>query len=288
MADDSPPDHSDDATVRRTSDWVAAVRAAEYSQPDRFVDDPYAGLLADEEAVATVARLQELGAPVELAIIRGRLGDEALRRALAAGIDQAVCLGAGSDTRAWRAGLPAQFHYFEVDLPGQSAAKARLLDAAAARPTCHWHPVEADLRGGWSQPLLAAGLRTDRPVHWFAEGVVPYLSVPAAEELFRTVSELSAPGSTVVCDLLESAAFTHPPYRPFLDEFAALGLVIIPHDELDRWLVAAGWQARVYRVADLAAGTHPLVRQPLPKRLNVEQAGLGYLFATRLVGRGGG
>jgi methyltransferase (TIGR00027 family) len=258
--------------VRRTGDWCAAARAEEYALPDRFLDDPYAALLADDATVATLRELRRLGAPVELVVLRGRLGDEALRRAVAHGTGQAVCLGAGSDTRAWRARLPARFRYFEVDLPGRSRAKARLIDATiGAQPTCHWRPVEADLRGDWPAALRAAGLRTDEPVHWILEGVTFYLPAVAAEELVRAVSELSAPGSTVVGDVLGSTVFTHPPYRPFLDRMAALGWVVTPHDRFGEWLTARGWQARGYRITDLVAGRHPLLPAPPPRRFDIDQ-----------------
>lgn len=278
----SPATGPAEAGVRRTSDWVAAVRAEEYRLPDRFIADPYAEMLIDAEAVATMQQLRELGGPAELIPLRGRLGDEALRHAVAAGTRQAVCLGAGADTRAWRLGLPGDFSYFEVDLPGQSSAKARQLAVTAgARPSCRWYPVEADVRAAWPDALAAAGMRVDLPVLWIIEGLVFYLASPEARELVRVLGIRSAPGSAVVGDVLDSALFAHPLYQPFLAQMAALGIVLTPHDEFVQWLQAAGWRAQVYRIDDLAAGAHPLLREPLPERLHVAQPGVGYFFGTR-------
>ncbi|UUN28873.1 SAM-dependent methyltransferase [Streptomyces sp. FIT100] len=267
--------------VQRTGDWLAGIRAEEHKRPDRFLQDPFAALLAGPEGIAMAETFRRLGLPVEIAIIRGRLGDEALRRAVAQGISQAVNLGAGSDTRAWRLRLPTDFRYIEVDLPHLLAAKATTLERAAGSPDCIWQCADADLRRSWRGAVTECGLRQDRPTLWIIEGVLPYLPEDVYAQLVREIGELSASGSMVVADAVDRDFLTHSGHRELLDWMRSLGIEVHALDDPPTELSHAGWSTDAFGGTDIAAGFHPLLPGGLPPRLAVPQVGYVYLWATR-------
>ena len=68
--------------------------------------------------------------------LRTRFYDDLLVAAARHGVRQAVLLGAGLDTRAFRIELPAGFHIYEVDRGGVLRYKQRVLEDQAAEPRC--------------------------------------------------------------------------------------------------------------------------------------------------------
>jgi methyltransferase (TIGR00027 family) len=273
-----------EAPYVQTADWVAAIRAAELTQPDPFVHDPYAPLLANEQARENAEMLRQLGAPADCAIIRGRLGDEALRYAVARGVRQVVSLGAGAETRAFRAEVPADLHYFEVDRPGIVTAKEPVLRAAGALPKCQRTVVEVDLQSEWGPRLTAAGLRTDRPALWILDGLLPYFSLPAQQLLLRRIDALSSPESVLVADVIDPSFLEQPGNQGFLTYVSEAGIQIFAADDSGEGLRALGWSVSAYSVPDLLAGHHPLLDDPIPSRLSNPRPGYSFLFGIRPTG----
>jgi methyltransferase (TIGR00027 family) len=267
-------------SLQQTADWLAAIRAEELSQPDPFQHDPYAALLATKQAHEAADALRQLDAPLSCAIIRGRLGDEALRHALAEGIRQVVSLGAGAETRAFRQDLPADLDYFEVDLPGTVTAKEQILRAAGIQPACRRIAVETDIRSDWSIHLAAAGLRTDRPTLWTVEGLLPYLYPPDRDALMYRINAVSRPGSALTGDTVLPVFLQHPDHQRFLTYMYAKGIRPIATDDPAGWLQTHGWAAHAYLLSDLIAGEHPLLDDPIPPRLRTAYPGFCYLHAT--------
>jgi len=156
---------------------------------------------------------------------------------------QAVCLGAGMDTRPWRGLAGAgRLAWFEVDAPHVLAAKAAALRAAAAEAP-PWDGqagavrLEAGSSGGgggggpaasWAFPLtvrsyaaLAADLGApgwgDRlvrscaydpaaPTLFLAEGLVMYLSAAGVGCLLTEAAAVAAPGSVLAVVAATEAA----------------------------------------------------------------------------------
>jgi methyltransferase (TIGR00027 family) len=132
------------------------------------------------------------------AIARTRLIDDLLREALADGLDQAVLLGAGFDSRAYRlAGIEAA-RVFEVDHPDTLARKKTRLMEILGRLPAHvsFVPVDFD-RQDLAAALGAAGFRPDARSFFVWEGVTNYLSERAVDDTLRFVGE-TAPGSGLV------------------------------------------------------------------------------------------
>ncbi|MGR7003472.1 class I SAM-dependent methyltransferase [Yinghuangia aomiensis] len=205
-----------DDAVQRTSDWMAVVRDDEHRRADAYLRDPYARLLRTAVAEEQVAYQIGLGAPVGVVVGRGRFGDAAVERGVAAGVRQLVLLGAGSDARCWRLALPSDLTAYEVDLPGQLDAKERAFEAAGLVPSAPRRRVDADLRGDWAAALAAAGHDAGRPTVWIAEGLFYYLDRGDSIELLSEIGRLSAAGSRVVFDVPHPAFARDPAKSAFL------------------------------------------------------------------------
>ncbi len=252
-------------SVMLTSDWMAVIRSRERDQADAYLDDPCAAAFVTAESEASYDEIRSKGLPSEVVPIRGRLGDQTL---IESGVRQAVCLGSGTDSRAYRLPLDQGFSYFEVDLPGQLAGKSELLGAAGFAARCRVEVVEADLRDdGWTAALLAAGFDPEQPVHWIAEGLFYYLTKPQARALAEAMSEMSATGSCFTFDGPHDRFLTDPARQDFLRRMGELGSPFVGsfHDPVE-WLAPYGWQAQATLHGDIAEGRCDWL-PPLPDRL---------------------
>jgi leucine carboxyl methyltransferase len=118
----------------RTAEFVALFRALEsrLSADQRLFDDPYAHAFLGTRlrAVLALARVPVTGRLLIEAIDRGwpgarvsvvvrtRFIDDALKEALADGIDQVAIIGSGFDTRPYRVPGAERAQIFEIDTPG--------------------------------------------------------------------------------------------------------------------------------------------------------------------------
>jgi methyltransferase (TIGR00027 family) len=103
-----------------------------------------------------------------------------------------VLLAAGLDTRAYRLSWSRGVHAYELDLPEVLGFKETVLTKCAAVPRCDRKVVPVDLRKDWTVPLTKAGLGTDEPTAWLAEGLFTYLTARESTDLLTRVGELSA------------------------------------------------------------------------------------------------
>jgi methyltransferase (TIGR00027 family) len=208
----------------RSAEHVALFRALESARRQRRIfDDPYAvKFLPDRyRLVAWLARVPRVGQRVERyidehwpagprasAVVRTRLIDDLIGDALTDGARQALLLGAGYDSRAYRIPSMAAARVFEVDHPATQATKRRLIRA-------HVHPdrrahvtfvpvdlVNDDLGGALRQAGFAWLERT--VVVW--EGVTNYLTAPAVDATLRHLAGMTASGSRVIFTYIDRAA----------------------------------------------------------------------------------
>src|SRR5688500_2164649 len=99
----------------RTARMVAAFRAWGSARANAIVRDPYAAALGGDEGEADAQVYLRAHPHVEVYMaVRTAFLDDAVRVAIADGIDQAVILGAGYDTRAARL-ANGRTRFFEVD-----------------------------------------------------------------------------------------------------------------------------------------------------------------------------
>lgn len=123
---------------------------------------------------------------------RTRFFDQLVLDAFEAGCTQAVIVGAGYDTRAWRLARPG-VRFFEVDHPATQRRKQRL--AAPGRVTF----VPVDLRSDPLDDVLStAGLATDRTSVFLLEGLTMYLTADVTRTVLSALAKVAAPGSRLV------------------------------------------------------------------------------------------
>jgi methyltransferase (TIGR00027 family) len=196
-------------TVADTAYAIAHVRAAEAKYPaeERLFDDPYAAIFdaAGEHARSGTELFLSLPFLADGVRIRTRFIDDAVRDALAAGIDQLVILGTGFDARALR--LPEVgargVRAFEVDFPHMLAKKRELLTRAGVSLPASIAYVGSD----FTEPefdvhltaeLEVAGLRRDARAVVLWEGVIGYIDDATIDRTLGFVARLTAKGSRLV------------------------------------------------------------------------------------------
>ncbi|MFE0155351.1 class I SAM-dependent methyltransferase [Nonomuraea sp. NPDC059007] len=250
--------------VKLTSDWMAVLRAREHAQPDAYLDDPCAAVFVTPASEAGVDTVRADALPSAVVPLRARLGDLTL---LSSGVRQAVCLGSGTDARAYRLPVEPSLVYYEVDLPGQLDGKAELLAAAGFGARCDVRVVEADLRLDWAPALVAAGFSVSEPACWIADGLFYYLTPAQTHAVLDSVSALAAPGSWLTFDVPHELFLRDPVMQPFLREMALRGVPFVGALRDPAGLLARhGWSASAALHREIAAGACRWL-PPLPRRL---------------------
>jgi methyltransferase (TIGR00027 family) len=111
-----------------------------------------------------------------------------------------VILASGLDARAYRLAWPADMTVFEIDQPRVIEFKSTTLAGLRAAPTADLRTVSIDLRHDWPAALRDAGLDSDRPTAWIAEGLFGYLPPDAQDRLLDNITALSADASRLATD----------------------------------------------------------------------------------------
>jgi len=193
-----------------TALMAAAARAAHLIVDDepRIFADPLAAVLLGDQADELVSyhtlhgtHPVLSGARAQVAC-RGRYAEDALARAVAAGVSQYVILGAGLDSFAYRGGLAGRLRVFEVDHPASQDFKRSALRAADIPVPGNVRFVPADLvTGSLGQCLNAAGFDASVPavIAWL--GVTMYLTAEAVAATMTAVGGF-APGSELIADYM--------------------------------------------------------------------------------------
>ncbi|MFC9896113.1 SAM-dependent methyltransferase [Nocardia sp. NPDC127579] len=243
--------------VAVTALGVALIRARESARADRLYDDPPAQVFAtaaragfDDDHWTGLHRLADQFYPGRTVAVR--LVDDRIQAAADAGIRQFVLLGAGLDTRAYRMRLPADLRLFEIDLPELFAFKEPVL--AAARPICDRRVVIADLRADWRKNLLDNGFQPDTPTCWIDEGTLGSPAQDWAQQVIRTLTELSAPGSCFDVSRFD-VDHTSAPYRELRNLVSGTATPPAPEPPFDPepWLDSLGWNTEFRRWTDMVA-----------------------------------
>lgn len=211
-----------DRDASLTAQTCAVQRAAESMQPPdrRLLDDPdsalfagrYEPLLARPVIARTWLRFLDSYLPglhIYL-VLRVRYTDDVLQKAISAGMDQIVLLGAGFDTTSLRtSGTASGPAIFEVDAPTTQREKRRLLESAnrAVGPRVGWVPCDFE-HDRLPERLDQAGFDPTRPcvVVWI--GVSVYLTRAAIGQTLADLAGICAPGSLLVTDFGDPETIT--------------------------------------------------------------------------------
>ncbi|MET0702931.1 MAG: SAM-dependent methyltransferase [Mycobacterium sp.] len=203
------------SSVGATATAVAASRAMASKGPDAMLDDPFAeplvravGLdpfvrMLDGESLGAAEGQLNVQAMNEQITVRTRFFDDFFLAAAAAGIQQAVILAAGLDTRAYRLSWPTGTVVYEVDQPQVIEFKTTTLAGLNAAPAATRRTVAVDLRDDWPAALTDAGFDPSAPTAWIAEGLLIYLPPEAQDRLFDNITALSAPGSRLATEHMD-------------------------------------------------------------------------------------
>jgi methyltransferase (TIGR00027 family) len=195
----------------RTALSAARHRAAhQVLEGGEILADPLAlrilGLPADELADAPRRGLRLFIAA------RSRFAEDALAAAVRRGVRQAVVLGAGLDTFAYRNPHPS-LRVIEVDHPATQAWKRDRLAAAGIAV-----PASVSYAGvDFEKETLE--LKLDGPAFFFWLGVVPYLTAAGFAETLGFVA--AGEGNEVVFDYAQSPARMPAERRAALEDRAA-------------------------------------------------------------------
>src|SRR3979409_1182042 len=84
-------------------------------------------------------------------------------------------------------------------VPRQTTSEASKL-AYSTAPSAELRTVSVDLRHDWPAALRDAGLDSDRPTAWIAEGLFGYLPPQAQDRLLDNITALSADGSRLATE----------------------------------------------------------------------------------------
>ncbi|MGH9720017.1 MAG: SAM-dependent methyltransferase, partial [Bryobacteraceae bacterium] len=190
--------HDPDPSVRNP-DWLA----------ERFLGAEERALLPDLPLMLGVTKdyrealkdkLKAFAVPGQ--IVRTRIIDEQLEKAILAGATQVVILGAGFDSRAYRfRQLLRNVKVFEVDYgPTQEYKKRRVHEVLGTTPpNLVYAPIDFT-REKLGAVLRKRGYRPDRKSFFIWEGVTMYIPEEAVRETLQFIARDSAPASSVVFD----------------------------------------------------------------------------------------
>src|SRR6476659_6969568 len=200
-------------SVGATALGIAWARSQESTSECPLYTDPYAQVFIDE-AIARGWELPQRHLAERIRSISGYAAsrtkwfDEFFIAAGAGGIEQAVILAAGLDTRAWRLPWVDGSVVYEIDQPQVLEFKTQTLAGHDARPAVsRYVAVPVDLRQDWPKALREAGFDPSEPTAWAAEGLLPYLPADGQDLLFERINELSARGSRIGVESFSAGFF---------------------------------------------------------------------------------
>lgn len=279
---------------------LAAARAAATSRG--LITDPFAAPLVHKVGLEFCIRVadgdldisrlgKDGGFPrlAEFSAARTKFFDAFFTDAARGGIRQAVILGSGLDTRAYRLWWPAETAVYEVDHPPVVDFKTTTMRGWGAAPSVDRRAVGVDLRGDWPAALQRVGFDATAPTAWVIEGLlVWYVPSDAQNRLLDGVTALSAPGSRLAAD------HAVPPNRPqavhhesLVERWRRRGLSLTgpgpfysgEHTDVVRHLTESGWVTVESGIAELFAAAR--LPRLTSRELDGAPAVIRYVAATR-------
>ena len=207
----------------------------------RIFPDPLAVRILGMDAQSVARRAEENPTARRMRLfiaVRTRFAEDALAVSFENGVRQAVVLGAGLDTYAYRNPFGERLRIFEVDHPATQAWKQELLrDAAIPAPGwLAYVPVDFEHETP-AERLAAAGFDRTQQTFLTWLGVVPYLKEEAVWSTLAFIAGLPS-GAQVVFDYSDPPASLTPEGRAHHDRrarrLADLGEAWVTYFEAER------------------------------------------------------
>jgi methyltransferase (TIGR00027 family) len=257
------------SSVGLTALAVAAARSIETHRRDPLVQDPFAEDLVQAASPPMPMPTRPItpgGKDPEYERLwthmadriglRTRFFDQFFEQSIQSGVTQAVILGSGLDTRAFRMQWPQGFPVFEIDQPQVVDFKDQVLDDSGTRPRCERHCVRVDLRDDWASALTQAGFDASQPTAWLAEGLLAYLPRDAEQRLLETIHHSSAPGSRVSLDSRSGRRWRDSALVSMMSQYVGVDARTLLHNDErtapDTTLAALGWTTTRNTITELA------------------------------------
>ena len=262
------------SSVGATATMVAAARAMASQGPNPLINDPLADPLVRAVGLDPFVRIIDgefdfdddpmlnRKTRTEQMAVRTMFFDDFFLDAAKAGVQQAVILASGLDTRAYRLQWPAGTVVYEVDQPQVIAFKTNTLADLGAAPTAERRAVAIDLRDDWPTALRQSGFDVTQPSAWSAEGLLPYLPPEAQDRLFDNIAALSAPGSRLATEHVpDPNAFTKERVQRITERWQRAGFDLNAADLFYQgersvvvdYLTNHGWRVTAHPVKELYA-----------------------------------
>ena len=122
--------------------------------------------------------------------------------------------------------------------------KETVLRSLGARGVCERRVIRKDLTGSWKEALVETGFDPTRPSCFLLEGFLFYLSNETATEIIDSVTLLSAPGTRLGFDVMNSEMLTSPYTKAWVEMQAQSGAPWIgTMDDPESFLSSRGWIA---------------------------------------------
>ncbi len=155
--------------------------------------------------------LMQSGASAPIVLGRARYAEELLKQAMEQGARQYVMLGAGLDTFAFRhPELLADMQLFELDHQGTQAHKRRRLEELEWEISNNLYFIPVDFtRTSLIDVLRESAFDPQVPAFFSWLGVTYYLTQSEVMATLRDIAAISAPGSSVVFDYLDTDAYVY-------------------------------------------------------------------------------
>jgi methyltransferase (TIGR00027 family) len=226
----------------RTAHFVALGRAVADTGLSHIAGfrDPTARIFLNEKGKKSLEKIERAargkgGMSLEMArvmadliALRTAAIDDAVRHAIAGGVNQLVILGAGYDGRAWRMPELASVKVFEVDHPAtQGDKRAHLAELPAPQGSVSFVSIDFT-RDSLDDVLQRAGHDRSSPTCWIWEGVVMYLTRDTMRATLAGIAGRSAPRSTLIVNY-------HTLHRRFI---ARLIFRLIGEPQISAWTPA--------------------------------------------------
>ncbi|GAT69292.1 methyltransferase [Planomonospora sphaerica] len=257
------------SSLTETGHWIACARACESLRPDRMFEDPVAVEFIRRTEPELYEELRTRpAARFDVLALRTKFFDDYLVRTAASGaIRQVVILAAGMDGRAFRLPWRPDTVLYELDLPEAVEQKTEFL--ARHRPAaerCRRVPVAADLTADWPRELLRAGFSSALPTAWLVEGVLYYLGEQQADTVVGQVTELSAPGSALGLEQVNTDLYHAPWMQDWLQKMRDEGRPWRSGvNDPESWLAGWGWRAAVFEPCDLPESAGRMIPRTPPR-----------------------